>query len=230
MALSHSPKIVTDGLVLCLDAGDRKSYSGSGTTWTDRSGNGNDGTLTNGPTFDSDNGGSIVFDGINDYVKIDNIIIANPTSLTVGGWFKRNGDGANYETALHHSSNTSIGSSSYWFGIDLDNKIVGTIGANTGVGWSAGQTTIVANVGVWHHTISTWDGSTVKTYVDGNLEKTYNLTSYNNLTTPTRLGASGDGNGYVMNASISNVFISKNKSFSLDDVLQNYNSAKGRFL
>jgi hypothetical protein len=51
MALSHSPKIVTDGLVLCLDAGDGKSYSGSGTTWTDRSGNGNNGTLTNDPTF-----------------------------------------------------------------------------------------------------------------------------------------------------------------------------------
>jgi hypothetical protein len=42
---------------------DKKSYSGSGTTWTDRSGNGNSGTLTNGPTFDSGNGGSIDFDG-----------------------------------------------------------------------------------------------------------------------------------------------------------------------
>ena len=47
MGLAHSPKIVTDGLVLCLDAGDGKSYSGSGTTWTDRSGQDNNGTLTN---------------------------------------------------------------------------------------------------------------------------------------------------------------------------------------
>ena len=59
MALSHSPKIVTDGLVLCLDAGDGKSYGGSGTTWTDRSGEGNNGTLTNDSTFDSDIGGNI---------------------------------------------------------------------------------------------------------------------------------------------------------------------------
>ena len=56
MALSHSPKIVTNGLVLCLYAGDGKSYGGSVTTWTDRGGNGNNGTLLNGPTLDSDSG------------------------------------------------------------------------------------------------------------------------------------------------------------------------------
>ena len=80
MALSHSPKIVTDGLVLCLDAGDRKSYSGSGTTWSDRSGNGYNATLNNGPTFNSANGGSIDFDGSNDYATITDVIIANPTT------------------------------------------------------------------------------------------------------------------------------------------------------
>ena len=47
MALAHSPKIVTDGLVLCLDAGNPKSYPGSGTTWYDLSGNGNNGTNSN---------------------------------------------------------------------------------------------------------------------------------------------------------------------------------------
>ena len=72
MALSHSPRIVTDGLVLCLDASDPQSYSGSGNTWSDRSGNGSNGTLTNGPTFDSDNKGSLVFDGVNDYINFGN--------------------------------------------------------------------------------------------------------------------------------------------------------------
>ena len=56
MGLAHSPRIVTDGLVLALDAGNTKSYPGSGTDWYDRSGNGNDGTLTNGPTYSSDDG------------------------------------------------------------------------------------------------------------------------------------------------------------------------------
>jgi hypothetical protein len=67
---NHSPRIVTNGLVLCLDAANPKSYGGSGTVWKDLSGNGNNGTLTNGPTFDSGNGGSIVFDGTDDRVLI----------------------------------------------------------------------------------------------------------------------------------------------------------------
>ena len=67
MAFSYSPKIVTDGLVFAVDAANKKSYPGSGTTWTDLAGS-NDGTLTNGPTFDSGNGGSIVFDGSDDYI------------------------------------------------------------------------------------------------------------------------------------------------------------------
>src|SRR6056300_1140553 len=70
MATSYSPKIITDGLVLCLDAGDKKSYSGSGTTWTDRSSQ-NNGTLYNGPTFDSSKGGLLSFDGVNDYLQVD---------------------------------------------------------------------------------------------------------------------------------------------------------------
>ena len=69
MGLSHSPSLVMNGLVLCLDAGNSKSYPGTGTTWTDLSGNGNNGTLTNGPTYSSANGGSLVFDGTNDYTQ-----------------------------------------------------------------------------------------------------------------------------------------------------------------
>ena len=69
MALVHGNKpIVTDGLVLCLDAGNPKSYPGSGNTWTDLSGRGNTGTL-NGAGYNPANGGSIVFDGTDDYVS-----------------------------------------------------------------------------------------------------------------------------------------------------------------
>jgi len=66
MAFYRGPKITTDGLVLYLDAANPKSYPGTGTTWSDLSGNGNNGTLTNGPTFDSSNKGGVVFDGIDD--------------------------------------------------------------------------------------------------------------------------------------------------------------------
>jgi len=75
MALSHGPPIITNGLVLCLDAADRNSYPGSGTTWTDLSGRGNTGTLTNGPTYSSSNGGSIVFDGVDDYIQFSTVSV-----------------------------------------------------------------------------------------------------------------------------------------------------------
>jgi hypothetical protein len=70
MSLQHSPRIITDGLVLCLDAANRQSYPGSGDVWTDLAGS-NNGTLINGPTFSNANGGSIVFDGSDDYVIVE---------------------------------------------------------------------------------------------------------------------------------------------------------------
>jgi hypothetical protein len=73
-----------NGLVLALDAGNTKSYPGSGTTWTDLSGNGNTGTLTNGPTYSSTNGGSIVFDGVDD--QVDTINVSSLTNMTIEIW------------------------------------------------------------------------------------------------------------------------------------------------
>ena len=69
MSLSHSPAIVTDGLVFCLDAANKRSYPGTGTTWTDLKGV-NNGTLTNGPTFNSEYLGKIIFDATNEKVVI----------------------------------------------------------------------------------------------------------------------------------------------------------------
>lgn len=79
MALSHSPSIVSDGLIVYLDAANRRSYSGSGTSWFDLSGNNNHATLTNGPVFNSANGGNIVFDGSNDYA----VILGNTSTLSI---------------------------------------------------------------------------------------------------------------------------------------------------
>jgi hypothetical protein len=72
MALSHGPGVITDGLVLCLDAADSNSYPGPPSPiggWYDLSGNSNNGVFVNGPTYDSSNGGSIVFDGTDDYIE-----------------------------------------------------------------------------------------------------------------------------------------------------------------
>jgi hypothetical protein len=90
MAFIHSPKIVTDGLVLALDAGNVKSYASGSTTWLDKSGGGNNGTLINGPTFSSANGGSVVFDGTNDNALLPINFFSYPslTTFSISLWFK----------------------------------------------------------------------------------------------------------------------------------------------
>ena len=86
MAIAYNPKIVTDGLVLCLDAANQKSYPGSGTTWSDLSGNGNTGTLVNGVGYNSSNNGSLVFDGVNDVVTGSTSSLTSNYSIEL--WFK----------------------------------------------------------------------------------------------------------------------------------------------
>ncbi len=88
--IAYYGNIVKDGLVLLLDAAKKDSYPGSGTLWRDVSGNGNNGTLTNGPIFNSNNGGSVVFDGSNDYVPLttSNLLSYNQFLLVYGFHFQ----------------------------------------------------------------------------------------------------------------------------------------------
>jgi hypothetical protein len=81
MGISGGPDMIQDGLVLSLDASDRNSYVSGSTTWYDLSGNSNSGSLVNGPTFNSANGGGVVFDGTNDYSNLP-ITFANVSSST----------------------------------------------------------------------------------------------------------------------------------------------------
>jgi hypothetical protein len=95
---SNSGSVVTTGLQLYLDAGNASSYSGSGTAWNDLSGNSRNGTLTNGPTYSATNGGSIVFDGSNDYVQCSGSLTV--TAATFVTWIRRNGNQGQYDGIL----------------------------------------------------------------------------------------------------------------------------------
>jgi hypothetical protein len=75
MGIAYNPRTITDGLVLCLDAANPKSYPGSGTTWTDLSGRGNTGTLVNGVGYSASNGGALSFDGVDDYVQFSTVSV-----------------------------------------------------------------------------------------------------------------------------------------------------------
>ena len=106
ITINGSPP-VTAGLVLNLDAGDAASYPGSGTAWTDLSGNGRNGTLTGGPTYSSADGGSIVFDGTNDFVQCSGSLTATAATFVI--WMRRNGTQDDYDGIIYSRSANATG-------------------------------------------------------------------------------------------------------------------------
>lgn len=80
----NHPSLVTSGMIMCLDAANPRSYPGTGTTIYDATGNGYNGTLVNGPTYSTANGGVITVDGINDYIDVPGINLST-SSYTIFG-------------------------------------------------------------------------------------------------------------------------------------------------
>ena len=99
--------IVTSGLQLYLDAGNASSYSGSGTSWNDLSGNGRNGTLTNNPTYNNANGGFFVFDGTNDYVQCSGSLTTTAATFVI--WLRRNGSQDDYDGIMYSRSANATG-------------------------------------------------------------------------------------------------------------------------
>ncbi len=116
--------IVQSGLVLNLDAGNFLSYPGSGTTWSDLSGNGNNATLVNGPTYSSDNGGSIFFDGTNDHAVLDSgFQVSTSSAYSFEAWI--------YKTATKTNNAAMLISGGYGGdpdGIQIATEVYGSTG------------------------------------------------------------------------------------------------------
>jgi len=240
MALSHSPKIVTDGLVLCLDAGDGKSYGGSGSTWTDRSGNGSNGTLTNGPTFDSENGGSIDFDGTNDVVGPNTFDYDDSGgSFTVCAW-------VNPDTFTSSNSYAAIinrtDNSTHIFSVFIETSSgSGTTGELSSWFFDTGGAirqhkssgNCVLNLNEWNFCVWRFADAVGYTYDLFNSDGSANYTSSasqsirKNSTSQFTIGRWRSAD-YYFNGQISNIKV-YNKKLTDAEVLQNYNAQKGRF-
>lgn len=228
----RGPNIVKDGLVFYVDAGSPNSYYSptAGITWKDISGNGNNGTLTNGPTFDSANGGSIVFDGSDDYVTIGNPSILQITDkLTLSAWIKTTNNST--ISTIIGKDGISTGTRSYLINLATTGEprfFIFKSGSNTSV---FGTTQV--NDGNWHHVMCVNDGIDLKIYVDGILENTtvggggtmLNGTSFFAI---GRREANAPQNIHWFNGNIANTLV-YNRALSATEVLQNYNATKTRF-
>ena len=227
-------KVITDGLVLFLDAGNNRSYPGTGTTWTDLSSTAITGSLTNGPIFSSANGGSIVFDGTNDYVNITkNTTIQSSTNFSITGFFRTTST-TDYKTI--YSDTTGSGATGAYRGYEIrliSSKLeAGMYGnANGSYNYVSSSTTIATNT--WYHFgVVVNSSGNLSIYINGILQQSQTVAnsfvaSENDISIG-RYNVNSGGIGGYWSGNISTISI-HNRALSSDEVLQNYESTRERF-
>lgn len=223
MSFNFSPKIVTDSLVSYLDAANTRSYPGNGTTWMDLTKNENNGGLISGPIFNSSNGGSISLDGTDDYIEIPKTgILSSKSTFTISLW--------TYPTSLTGIRplfvNYYVGNLEVLFRFNGTNLQFFTY-TTSQIG---GTTQTYSTLNQWVNVVATYDGSIMKTYVNGvQSPTTYNQTgNLSTSTLPYLIGRYSSPTEYRYEGRVANTLVYL-KSLSATEVLQNYNTTKTRF-
>lgn len=227
MASKGGPDIVENGLTLFLDASNIRSYPGSGTTWSDLSGNGNTGTLTNGPTFSAGNLGSIVFDGTNDYVDMGSSTYCNLINISVSVWVRVT-SASGYFLSRYFNTTSYNGFLMYY---DAPSTKFGVDGRESSAAYLSRPTTNTYPLNNWYNVTWTKSANIWSIYVNGSLDVSSAL---GNGTTPFSNNIMWLGGlyqppeVYYYSSNLSNVQI-YNRVLTASEILQNYNATKSRF-
>jgi hypothetical protein len=231
------PNTITNGLVLSLDAANAKSYVSGSTTWRDLSGNNNSGSLVNGPTFSSANGGSIVFDGVDDFVNIGNqsslgftngiftvdTWIYIPSSWTAGSQYPNlisKGATAGWDTdgwslfVFRDYPNPSI----YSWGCGMRNGGSNNVFARNGC-----STNTYLNIVM----VLNGSGTTIRLYENGSQIATGTQT-INPASNSTNVLIARDNNIQSFPGRVATIKI-YNRALSASEIAQNYDAQKSRF-
>jgi hypothetical protein len=240
MGISYNPRTITNGLVLCLDAANRKSYPGSGTTWTDLSGNGNNGTLVNGVGYVGTNGGAFSFDGVNDNVStsLDGPTTFLPSSnFTISCWVR-----ATSFPSVSLATGTICGSFNFdgyglfwegsttqlWLGCQMRARLSSTIVDRRSE----------INVNTWYFHSMTYSSSEnfIGLYLNNSLVQSgsaisgsYELLSGRNISLGINWNPRGGGTASWFAGNIASTLI-YNRALTLSEIQQNYNALKSRFI
>jgi len=222
--------IVTDGLVLYLDAGKAESFGGDGTTWRDLSGENNNGTLTNGVGFTEDYGGSLIFDGVNDYVNCGSGL-ALSGSWTISG-FVRSSVSSAVQIIIQRSGDVTTGYlQNYGIFIYNNNKFRCGSSADS-YKFVESTTTIVSNT--WYYVTGSYNATSkiISIYINGTFEGSSTALVGDPPTTGLQYATLGAGDGLAaanrLTGNISQVSI-YNRALSASEVLQNFNALKYRY-
>jgi hypothetical protein len=226
MSLHHSPQIVTDGLVLCLDAANVKSYPGSGTAWADLSNNNSSGELVNTPIYNSSNLGFFQFE-TDTFIRITNNTILDTQTPSVEVWIKTNATTQN----------------GFWFEKGTVNTQYSLFQEGSSIRWRQRLTsgTLVAlatttanfiNTSNWYQVVATFVSGSRRLYINGTLVNSD--TQSGTIATNSggmSIGAYGGFSGsrsYYYNGNLASCRV-YNRALTPQEILQNYNATKGRY-
>ena len=226
MGFYRGPNIVTDGLVYAMDAGSARSYDGT-TSLNDLVGS-NTGTLTNGVTYQSINGGVFDFDGVDDYISFSNVV-ANDNSYTILMWIKPDGlsaggsgsskpSGTNRKTPIKGNGDWNPG---IWLTSDYIRSHGATQYTDSAINWTTST---------WDMIGMTYDGTNVNNILGDSVQARTHVSSYG-PGTPTELLAgaeSASGSSHSWDGSIADVLI-YDRVLTAAEIAQSYNAKKSRF-
>jgi hypothetical protein len=213
--------VVTGNLSMYLDAGITSSYPGTGTAWTDLSGNNRNGTLTNGPTYTSADGGSIVFDGTNDFVQCTGSITA--TAATFVSWIRRNGTQGSYDGILF-SRGSNVTGMQFQSSNQLSYMWNGAVNTYT---WQSGL--IVPDL-TWCMVAVSVTSTAATAYLcqSSGITSAINTVSHTSTTLDDIKIGQEDFGGRFFTGNIATAMI-YNRALSADEISQNFNALSGRY-
>jgi hypothetical protein len=219
---------VQSGLVLNLDAGNTNSYPGAGTTWTDLTGNNNNGTLVNTPTFDSVNGGSIVFDGVNEFADLGNILNYTSENFTFSYWvnfIKLTTNQVNQGPIIIYKGSFNV--NGYYDQINADGRVTFVTNSPSNIGSQTSSGEIIT--GNTYNICYTRNGTSIRIYINGVDKTMIGGVHQNPITSNNNFRLCNYQNNYILsNVRLFN-FINYNRALSPQEVLQNYDATKGRY-
>jgi len=222
MAVQYNPGIVTDGLVLCLDAANRKSYPGSGTSINNLINSGNTGALINGVSFNTNNLGFFSFDGIDDYIQVNGSLTTSAATFIC--WIRSNGNQGQYDGILFSRSATADGMNFF------TNNQLGYHWRNDSLTYNWNSGLIVPNL-IWCMCAISISPTSATACLGQSSGITSSLNSVNHLSTTidaVEIGRDSCCGVRAISADIALVSI-YNRALTLQEIQQNFNALRGRF-
>ena len=225
--ISASP--ISDGLQLYLDAGNASSYPGSGTTWTDLSGNGKNYTLTNGPTYSSSNGGIITFAGASSQYASSTLSLYNSTTFpayTMNLWAYPTGAG-NFVSVLGQAT---INTAYHYSAIEISAS--GVIKFGQWIGSMATIATSTQSLNAWYNLVITYSSSLATAYVNGvsvgTSATTWAAPGANTFMALMAIDTTNMGTSAYASGSLG-AFMVYNRSLTAGEVTTNFNALRSRY-